>query len=65
MFYTVNLFSAKKVTAQIFLKLYIHNFFSENFKTYNTDNKQYELYISIPAVMQIFKVREIQLFKVK
>ena len=63
-FSTGNCFSAKKVTAQIFLRLYIHEFF-RIFKTCNIDNRQYELYISMKAVMQIFMVRETQLFKVK
>ena len=65
MFSTGILFSAKKVTAQIFLRLYIHAFLSELLKTCNIDNRHYELYINMIAVMQLFIVREIQLFKVK
>ena len=58
-------FSAKTFTAQIFLRLYVNEFLSEIFKTCNIDNKHYVIYISMKAVMQIFIVIEIQLFKVK
>ena len=60
MFSTGIFFCAKK--APIFLRLCI---LSDFFKTRNVDNRHYELYISMAAVMQLFLVREIQLFKVK
>ena len=56
---------AKKVTAQIFLRLYIHAFLSEIFKTFNIDDIYYEIYISMTAVMQILIVRDIQQFKAR
>ena len=59
------MFLVKKVTAQIPLRLYIHEFLSEYFYTYNICNRHYELYISMANVMQIFIVRQIQPFKVK
>ena len=65
MFSTGNCFSAKKVTAQIFLRLYIHEFSSEFFKTCNIYNGHYELYISMTDVMQIFIVIEVKLLNVK
>ena len=58
-------FIAKKVTAQIFLRLYIHAFLSEIFKTFNIDDMYYEIYISMTAVMQILIVRDIQQFKAR
>ena len=37
----------------------------ENFKTCDIDNIQYKLYICMAAVMQLFIVRDIKIFKVK
>ena len=60
-----DLFSAKSVAAQFFLRLYIHEFFIRFFKACNIENRQYELYISMASVMQLFIFIEIQQFKVK
>ena len=58
-------FSAKIVVSQMFLRLYIHEFLSELFSTFNIYTRHYELYIIMTYVMHIFIVREIQLFEVK
>ena len=63
--FSTGIFSMKKVTAQIFLRLYIHEFLSEFLRISKIDNRNYELYISVAAVMKIFIVREIQLLKVE
>ena len=63
--FPTGVFSAKKVTAQIFLRLYLHEFLSKQIKTYNIYNRHYELYIIMTAFMQLFIVREIRLFKAK
>ena len=50
-------FFIEKVIAQIFLRLYIYEFLSKNFKTLNIENRHYELYFNVTAVMQIFIIR--------
>ena len=55
----------KKVTAQIFVRLSVHEFASKFLKTCNIDNIHYEIYISMMTVMQIFIVTEIQLFTLR
>ena len=42
-FSTGIVFGAKIVTAQIFLRIYIHNFLSEFSRIENIDNRQYEI----------------------
>ena len=63
--FSIGIFLLQKVTAQNFRRLYIHEFSSDFFKPCNIDNRQYEIYITMTAGMQLFIVREIQLFKVK
>ena len=63
--FSTGIFLMKKVTAQIFLRLYIHELLSEFLRISKIDNRNYELYISVAAVMKIFIVREIQLLKVE
>ena len=60
MFYT-GIF-CEKLTAQIFLRLYIYEFLSGFLNTGNIHNRHYELYISVMSVMQVYIVIEIQLY---